>query len=64
MCIRCRKKPEQGTEVIKFFDWAYTTGAKQANDLDSASLPDSVVEQVRDAWQTNIQGSSGMSLYQ
>ena len=41
-----QKKPEQGTEVLKFFDWAYKTGAKQANDLDYASLPDSVVEQV------------------
>ncbi len=40
-----QKKPEQGTEVLKFFDWAYKTGAKQANDLDYASLPDSVVEQ-------------------
>lgn len=27
-----QKKPEQGTEVLKFFDWAYKTGAKQAND--------------------------------
>ena len=35
-----QKKPEQGTEVLKFFDWAYKTGAKQANDLDYASLPD------------------------
>lgn len=41
-----QKKPEQGTEVLKFFDWAYKTGAKQANDLDYASLPDSVVETV------------------
>lgn len=57
------KKPEQGTEVLKFFDWAYKTGAKQANDLDYASLPDSVVEQVRAAWKTNIKDSSGKPLY-
>ncbi len=38
---------------------AYKTGAKQANDLDYASLPDSVVEQVRAAWKTNIKDSSG-----
>ena len=44
-----QKKPEQGTEVLKFFDWAYKTGAKQVNDTDYASLPDSVVEQVRAA---------------
>ena len=58
-----QKKPEQGTEVLKFFDWAYKTGAKQANDLDYASLPDSVVEQVRAAWKTNIKDSSGKPLY-
>lgn len=37
--------------------------AKQANDLDYASLPDSVVEQVRAAWKTNIKDSSGKPLY-
>ncbi|MDU7128709.1 MAG: phosphate ABC transporter substrate-binding protein PstS [Escherichia coli] len=58
-----QKKPEQGVEVLKFFDWAYKTGAKQANDLDYASLPDSVVEQVRAAWKTNIKDSSGKPLY-
>ena len=58
-----QKKPEQGTEVLKFFDWAYKTGAKQANDLDYASLPDSVVEQVRAAWKTNTKDSSGKPLY-
>ena len=58
-----QKKPEQGTEVLKFFDWAYKTGTKQANDLDYASLPDSVVEQVRAAWKTNIKDSSGKPLY-
>ena len=61
--IKDQKKPEQGTEVLKFFDWAYKTGAKQANDLDYASLPDSVVEQVRAAWKTNIKDSSGKPLY-
>lgn len=44
--------------MLKFFDWAYKTGAKQANDLDYASLPDSVVEQVRAAWKTNIKDSA------
>ncbi len=58
-----QKKPDHGTEVLKFFVWAYKTGAKQANDLDYASLPDSVVEQVRAAWKTNIKDSSGKPLY-
>ncbi|MFE4111406.1 phosphate ABC transporter substrate-binding protein PstS [Kosakonia sp. YIM B13611] len=56
-------KPEQGAEVLKFFDWAYKKGGKQANDLDYATLPDSVVEQVRSAWKANVKDSSGKALY-
>lgn len=58
-----QKKPEQGAEVLKFFDWAFKDGAKEANDLDYASLPDNVVEQIRAAWKTNIKDSSGKALY-
>ncbi|KFK92078.1 MULTISPECIES: phosphate ABC transporter substrate-binding protein PstS [unclassified Serratia (in: enterobacteria)] len=58
-----QKKPEQGAEVLKFFDWAYKTGAKQASDLDYAPLPAEVVEQIRAAWRTNIKDSSGKALF-
>lgn len=58
-----QKKPEQGAQVLKFFDWAYKDGTKEANDLDYATLPQSVVEQVRAAWKTSIKDSSGKSLY-
>ena len=58
-----QKNPAQGTEVLKFFDWAYKTGAKQANDLDYATLPNEVIEQVRAAWKTNVKDSSGKALY-
>ncbi|SUG35858.1 phosphate ABC transporter periplasmic substrate-binding protein PstS [Salmonella enterica subsp. arizonae] len=60
---KTQKKPEQGAEVLKFFDWAYKNGAKQANDLDYASLPDNVVEQIRTAWKTSIKDNSGNALY-
>ena len=60
---KASNKPEQGAEVLKFFDWAYKNGGKQANDLDYATLPDSVVEQVRAAWKTNVKDSSGKALY-
>lgn len=58
-----QKKPEQGAEVLKFFDWAYKEGAKEANELDYSTLPESVVKQVRDAWKTQIKDSAGRSLY-
>ncbi|MBX9333494.1 phosphate ABC transporter substrate-binding protein PstS, partial [Serratia marcescens] len=58
-----QKNPAQGAEVLKFFDWAYKTGGKQANELDYATLPKEVVEQVRAAWKTNVKDSSGKALY-
>ncbi|MFS7360943.1 phosphate ABC transporter substrate-binding protein PstS [Rahnella inusitata] len=53
----------KGTEVLKFFDWAYKNGKKLTTDLDYAALPDSVVEQIRAAWKTNVKDSSGKALY-
>ncbi|KMJ44416.1 phosphate ABC transporter substrate-binding protein PstS [Xenorhabdus khoisanae] len=52
-----------GAEVLKFFDWAYDKGKKQAKDLDYAVLPKEVVSQVRAAWKSNIKDSSGKPLY-
>ncbi len=53
----------QGAEVLKFFDWAYKNGGKEANALDYSTLPDAVVEQIRAAWKTNVKDSSGKALY-
>lgn len=53
---------EKGTEVLKFFDWAYKNGDQLTTGLDYASLPDSVVSQIQTAWKTNIKDSSGKAL--
>jgi phosphate transport system substrate-binding protein len=58
-----QKDAAKGTEVLKFFDWAYKNGNKLTTDLDYAALPESVVEQIRTAWKTNIKDSSGKALY-
>jgi phosphate transport system substrate-binding protein len=42
--------------ALKFFDWAYRNGAKMASDLDYVPLPDSLVNQVRNTWKTQIKG--------
>src|SRR4029077_13458209 len=31
---KLQEKPENGKEVLKFFDWAFKNGAKMADDLD------------------------------
>ncbi|MBT1430153.1 phosphate ABC transporter substrate-binding protein PstS [Dickeya dianthicola] len=58
-----QSKPEQGREVLKFFDWAYNKGGDQAKALDYATLPKDVVAQVRAAWKNQIKDSSGKALY-
>ena len=58
-----QQKPEQGAAVLKFFDWAYKNGGKEASALDYAPLPNAVVEQIRAAWKTNVKDSSGKALY-
>jgi phosphate transport system substrate-binding protein len=57
------EKPEQTTEVLKFFDWAYKNGDKLASDLDYVPLPDNVVEQIRATWAKDIKNSSGQALF-
>lgn len=39
------KKASQ--EVIKFFDWAFKNGKKDAADLDYVALPDALTQQIR-----------------
>lgn len=41
---RGQDKPEQGAEVLKFFDWAYKNGAAMATDLDYVPLPEATVK--------------------
>ncbi|MFS2221463.1 phosphate ABC transporter substrate-binding protein PstS [Pantoea sp. B65] len=60
---KTQEKPEQAAAVLKFFDWAYKDGAKEANALDYATLPKEVTDQIRAAWKTNIKDSSGKALY-
>ena len=43
-------KPQQGAEVLKFFDWSFKNGEKAADDLDYISLPPAVVQEIRKAW--------------
>ncbi|MGJ0635872.1 phosphate ABC transporter substrate-binding protein PstS [Xenorhabdus bovienii] len=58
-----QKNAANGIEVLKFFDWAYEQGGKQAKDLDYSVLPQEVIGQVRAAWKRDIKDSSGKPLY-
>ncbi|CAE6706857.1 phosphate ABC transporter substrate-binding protein PstS [Paraburkholderia haematera] len=52
-------KPAQGTETLKFFDWAFKNGTQAANDLDYISLPDSVTAQIRTKWKAQVKDAAG-----
>lgn len=43
-------KPEQGAEVLKFFDWAYKNGDKTALEMDYVPMPDNVKNEIRSNW--------------
>jgi phosphate transport system substrate-binding protein len=45
-------------EALKFFDWAYSNGAKMASELDYVPLPESLVKQVRSTWKSDIKGAA------
>ncbi|AKJ68714.1 phosphate ABC transporter substrate-binding protein [Pandoraea thiooxydans] len=57
-------KPVQGAEVLKFFDWSFKNGLKMASDLDYIPLPESVINQIRQAWKKSIKDESGKAIYQ
>ncbi|WP_345811132.1 phosphate ABC transporter substrate-binding protein PstS [Paraburkholderia sp. PREW-6R] len=52
-------KPAQGTETLKFFDWAFKNGTQAANDLDYISLPESVTAEIRTQWKSKVKDASG-----
>ncbi|AXL51539.1 phosphate ABC transporter substrate-binding protein [Paraburkholderia caffeinilytica] len=52
-------KPAQGTETLKFFDWAFKNGSQAANDLDYISLPESVVSEIRTQWKSKVKDAAG-----
>ena len=43
-------KPANATEVLKFFNWAYTNGSKAAVELDYVPMPPAVVATIQKSW--------------
>jgi phosphate transport system substrate-binding protein len=50
------------TDALKFFDWAYKNGAKEAEALDYVPLPDATIALIRKEW-NEIKGADGKPLY-
>lgn len=58
---KVQDKPANATSVLKFFDWAYKSGDKTADDLDYVPMPDSVKTIIAKAW-GDIKDASGKSV--
>jgi phosphate transport system substrate-binding protein len=50
-------------EALKFFDWAYAKGGKQAEELDYIPMPEAVVKLVEKSWANDIKGRDGKPLF-
>jgi phosphate transport system substrate-binding protein len=55
--------PEAVKTALEFFDWAYTSGDKLADDLDYVPIPDTVVDLVKATWKKDIKDGSGKAIY-
>jgi len=47
---KAQAKPEQATQSLKFFEWAYANGDKMASELEYVPLPDTLKALVHKQW--------------
>jgi phosphate transport system substrate-binding protein len=62
MMHKVQDKPVNATNVLKFFNWAYTEGDKMATDLDYVPMPDSVKTLVHKLWADNLKDAGGKAV--
>jgi phosphate transport system substrate-binding protein len=55
--------PAPTVETLKFFDWAFTNGAKMAEDMIFIPMPAPVVANIKKLWAAEIVGPDGKPLY-
>jgi phosphate transport system substrate-binding protein len=58
-----QEKPENGREVLKFFDWSFKNGDKMALELDYVPMPDDVVKLIQTQWKSQVKDPSGKPIY-
>ncbi len=49
-------------EALKFFDWAFVNGTKQAQDLAYVPMPAAVIGEIQKTWAAEIKGKDGKAL--
>ena len=56
-------KPENGREVLKFFEWSFKNGAQMAEALDYVPMPEGVVKLIQSTWKSQVKDASGKPVY-
>jgi len=57
-----QEKPAAAASTLKFFDWAYATGDKMADDLDYVPLPATLKDLIHKQWADNLKDGSGKAI--
>ena len=60
---KAQEKPANAKQVLAFFDWAFRSGGKMAEELDYVPLPDSLVKLVQNEWKTKLKDAGGKTFY-
>jgi phosphate transport system substrate-binding protein len=55
--------PAAAAEALKFFDWAYKKGGKEAEALDYVPMPANVADMVRKTWADHIKDANGKPVH-
>ncbi len=58
---KTQDKPANATAALKFFNWAYANGGKQAEELDYVPMPSTVIASIEKTW-SEIKDAAGKSV--
>jgi phosphate transport system substrate-binding protein len=59
---KTQDKPASASNALKFFDWAYVSGDKSAEELDYVPLPAKVKDLSRKLWADSLKDASGKAV--
>jgi len=60
---KIQDKPENATEVLKYFEWSFKNGAAQAEALDYVPMPLNVVKLIEGAWRAEIKDQKNTQIW-
>jgi phosphate transport system substrate-binding protein len=59
---KTQEKPANASNALKFFEWAYISGDKTAEELDYVPLPPKVKDLTRKLWSDSLKDASGKAV--